>query len=100
MCDSFSVEDEDLIAIPMGVPGRQSWAVYYVKYKPEQAWYYLSGMKPDDALLFKCFDSTTNEQTVARRVPHSSFIDPDTKDDVNRESIELRCLVFFEDQPL
>jgi hypothetical protein len=100
VCDSFSVEDEDLIPTPMEVPGRRGWDVYYVKYKPEQRWYYLSRMELDDVLLFKCFDSTPNRQTIARRVPHSSFVDPKTQDDASRESIELRCLVFFEDQPI
>jgi hypothetical protein len=95
VCDSFSVADEDLVPITMNIPGKKAWEVYYLRYNPEQAWYYLSSMQPDDVLLFKCHDSTSERNTIARRVPHTSFIDPETKNDANRESIELRCLVFF-----
>jgi len=53
-------------------------------------------MKPEEVLLLKCYDSIQDGKT-ARRVPHSAFSNPATKDDVNRESIEVRCLVFYED---
>lgn len=71
---------------------------FYAKYGPEHKWYYASRMTPEEVLLIKCFDSTKDGET-ARRVPHSAFTDPETRDDVTRESIEVRCLVFYEDQP-
>ncbi|PMB65588.1 hypothetical protein BM221_008949 [Beauveria bassiana] len=96
VCDSFSVEDDDLIPIPMAIPGKRPWSVNYLRYRPEQAWYYRSAMTPEDVLLFKNFDSTSKRETVAKRVPHTSFDDARTRDDANRESIEMRCLVFWE----
>lgn len=44
--------------------------------------------------LIKCYDSETRPG-LARRVPHSSFIDPAEEDKKPRESIELRALVFY-----
>ncbi|CAN9458108.1 unnamed protein product [Alternaria alternata] len=57
-------------------------------------WYYWSGMKNEDRLLLKCFDS---DETVGQwgRVPHTAFTDPRTPEGaVGRESIEVRALVF------
>jgi hypothetical protein len=50
-------------------------------------------MRPDEALLLKCYDSETDGR--ARFAPHSAFIDPSAPADAPaRESIELRALVF------
>ncbi len=49
-------------------------------------------------MIIKCFDSIKDGRT-ARRVPHSAFVDPTNTNDLKRESIEIRCLVFWEDQP-
>ena len=65
-----------------------------VAYNPGQKWYYWSGMKNEDRLLLKCFDS---DETVGQwgRVPHTAFTDPRTPEGaVGRESIEVRALVF------
>ncbi|KAI0392976.1 hypothetical protein F5Y17DRAFT_330845 [Xylariaceae sp. FL0594] len=79
-------------------------------------WYYKHAQKPDEVLLIKCFDSfscipsasiTTNRRIIARRAPHSAFVDPAYEDiDGNgngngkgngpRESIEVRALVFYD----
>ena len=56
-----------------------------------------SDMTPDDVYFVKCFDSKMDGR--ARCSPHSAFVDPNTKDlPCGRESIEVRCLVFWEDQ--
>jgi hypothetical protein len=55
-------------------------------------------MSPGETLLIKCFDTIRNGKT-ARRVPHSAFVDPTGTDNTKRESIEIRSLVFWEDQP-
>lgn len=110
MCDARSVPDEDLIPVAANLPSKDTglkystitagrrFELFYAKYNPEHKWYYASEMTPDEVLLIKCFDSIRDGKT-ARRVPHSAFTDPKTKDlDVVRESIEVRCLVFYEDQ--
>jgi hypothetical protein len=52
-------------------------------------------MEPDEALLIKCFDSKT-DGGVSRRAPHSAFQSPNDEGPA-RESIEVRCVVFWED---
>lgn len=66
-----------------------------VKANGKHQWYYAAGMKPDEALLIKQFDS--KKQGVARRTPHTAF---SAEEDYGptRQSIEVRCLVFWEDQ--
>ena len=73
--------------------------LFYLRYNPDQTWYYRSEMEPGECLLIKCFD-TINDGKTARKVPHSAFVDPTSTSDLKRESIEIRSLVFYEDQPL
>jgi hypothetical protein len=58
-------------------------------------WWYMSQQSPEDVLCLKMFDSKTDGR--ARRVPHCSFTDPEFKDRDARISIEIRALVFHED---
>ncbi|KAH8422330.1 uncharacterized protein LDX57_000087 [Aspergillus melleus] len=109
VADARSVRDEDLIEIYGRMPGKgekdyeaatkgAGFGVLYGKYGEGQKWYYLSGMKPEEVMLIKCYDSRA-DGSVARRAPHTAFVDPRTKEVKEpRESVELRCLVFFEDQ--
>ena len=59
-------------------------------------------MTPDEVMLLKCFDSRGDgmpggTKGLAVRTPHTAFIDPNTpKDAPGRQSIEVRCLVFYE----
>jgi hypothetical protein len=65
-----------------------------VRFNKGQRWYYWSGMRNEERLLLKCFDS---DETFGAngRVPHTAFEDPRTpKDAPGRESIEVRALVF------
>ena len=64
--------------------------------------YYVKDMTPDEVMLLKCYDShgegrPDGKQGIALRTPHSAFEDPHTpKDAKPRQSIEVRCLVFYE----
>jgi hypothetical protein len=64
--------------------------------------YYLKDMTPDEVMLLKCFDSwgegmENGRKGLALRTPHTAFEDPNTpKDAPGRQSIEVRCLVFYE----
>lgn len=93
VADSATVRDEDLIPVEHRYPNRTGETAA-VQYNPGQKWYYWSGMKNEDRLLLKCFDS--DEAFGQRgRVPHSAFVDPRTPEGaVGRESIEVRALVF------
>ncbi|KAI9691993.1 MAG: hypothetical protein M1820_009611 [Bogoriella megaspora] len=69
---------------------------------PEHKFYYMKDMTPDEVMLLKCFDSRGEGmpggwEGEAVRTPHTAFIDPSTpKDAPGRQSIEVRCLVFYE----
>lgn len=91
--DSQTVSDEDLIPIEHRYSDRNGQTAA-VRYNRGQEWYYWSGMRNDERLALKCFDS---DERVGRygRVPHTAFRDPRVGGDaVGRESIEVRALVF------
>ena len=73
----------------------KGFEVFNVAQNNAHQWYYASEMKPDEALMIKCFDSKKDGR--ARRTPHTAF---QTDKDFGgpRQSIEVRCLVFWEDQ--
>lgn len=82
----------ELIPTQLITPTRVGWT-FSVKYNPEHAWYYLGGQTPEEVTLIKCFD--TEEGGVARLTPHTAFTDTGSaKDAPQRQSIEVRCLVF------
>jgi hypothetical protein len=64
--------------------------------------YYMKDMKPDEVMLLKCFDSygegmKMGKEGLAVRTPHTAFVDPNTPADApGRQSIEVRCLVFYD----
>jgi hypothetical protein len=104
VCDARSCPDSDLRKVFALLPGAgdgstvskgKGFEVFNVAANPEHRWYYASKMASDETLMIKCFDSKTDGR--ARRVPHSAF---QTEDDQGppRQSIEVRCLVFWEDQ--
>ncbi|KAI1844138.1 hypothetical protein JX265_011032 [Neoarthrinium moseri] len=73
-----------------------------VSHNSNQKFYYQKDMTPDEVLLLKCYDSFGEGQPlgkkgIAVRTPHTAFVDPATPEDApGRQSIEVRCLVFYE----
>lgn len=63
--------------------------------------YYLKDMTPEEVMLLKCFDSAGEGESLGRdglavRTPHTAFFDPQTPESAPaRQSIEVRCLVFY-----
>jgi hypothetical protein len=93
MCDARSVAFTDFVPSDLIYPDRTG-ETYQVTYNPAHRWLYVPGMRKDEALLIKTYDSAQDGR--ARFVPHSAFEDPTAPPDVlPRESIELRALVFF-----
>jgi len=93
VADSATVRDEDLVGVEHRYPDRVGETAA-VAYHEKQKWYYWSGMKNDERLFLKCYDS---DEAVSKwgRVPHTAFADPRTPADApGRESIEVRALVF------
>jgi len=64
--------------------------------------FYYKDMTPEETMFIKCFDSNgeglpRGVKGLARCTPHTAFVDPETPDDApGRQSIEVRCLVFYE----
>jgi hypothetical protein len=68
----------------------------------DHRFFYLKDMKPDEVMLLKCFDSrshtlTDGQTDIAYGTCHTAFFDPQTPEGTpGRQSIEVRCLVFYE----
>jgi hypothetical protein len=100
VCDARSVKEEELVPIKLIYPhhATETYALRPSKHQESgggHKWYYMSKQEPDEVLIFKCFDSKTDGR--ARRVPHSAFIDEEYQGESARQSIEVRALVFYED---
>ena len=68
---------------------------YQVLHSAGQRWFYVPDMRPDEAMLIKCYDSPADGR--ARFTAHSAFEDPNTPPDApRRRSIEIRTLAFFD----
>ncbi len=73
---------------------RHSSEIYSVRYNPAHRWYYVAGMRPDEVLLLKNWDSAADHH--AAYTPHTGFRNPlSPPTAVPRESIEARTLVVF-----
>jgi hypothetical protein len=93
LVDARTVAPGDLIAAERRYPDRVG-EVYVVSYNPAHAWFYFSALRPDEAIVFKVYDSENDGR--ARFTPHSAFHDPTTPSDAPpRESIEARAFAFF-----
>jgi hypothetical protein len=93
VCDATSMGDGDFVATDLVYEDRVG-EVYSVRHSPTHRWYYVSAMRPDEAMLLKCYDSETDGR--ARFTAHSAFRNPTAPADaIPRESIEARTLAFF-----
>ena len=61
-------------------------------FNPAHRWWYFPGMHAGEALLFKLYDT---DHSVAWRVPHTAFRDPQVSPSHPRESVEVRTVAFF-----
>src|SRR4051812_49609871 len=67
---------------------------YAITYDPKQRWYWFPRMRPDEALVFKVYESLRDGR--ARWTAHTAFADPHAPPHAQpRESIEIRTLAFF-----
>ncbi|KAF4994298.1 hypothetical protein FGRMN_5883 [Fusarium graminum] len=74
---------------------------YSVAQSDRHKLYYAKDMTPEEVMLIKCFDSKSEvheggQHGIAGYTPHTAFVDPATPADAKgRQSIEVRCLVFY-----
>ncbi|KZS89166.1 hypothetical protein SISNIDRAFT_528139 [Sistotremastrum niveocremeum HHB9708] len=96
LCDFQTIDEKnDLIPTTLRYPDRDG-ETFSVRYNPRHQWIYQRGMRPDEGVLIKCFDSI-QDGSVAVLTPHTAFVDPTTPEGAPlRASIELRALVFYD----
>jgi len=94
LADANTVSESDLLVAKLIYPDREG-ETFTVKPNPSHRWYYKYAQRPDEPLFIKCYDSVT--EGVARRIPHTAFVNPAHENDANRESIEVRTLVFYDE---
>jgi len=63
--------------------------------KDNHDWFYFPGMRKNEVLLFKQFDSDT--KLKGRLCFHTAFNDPNAEECPERQSVEARCMAFFPD---
>ncbi len=93
IADAQSLSPADMVVTERRYPDRigQTSAVTY---NPAHRWYWFPRMRPDEALVFKVYDSLKDGR--ARFTAHTAFEDPMTPPHARpRESIEIRTLAFF-----
>ncbi|CEI60028.1 unnamed protein product [Fusarium venenatum] len=94
---SPSVADEDIVPIHHKYHNGYTGQTAGVKFNGRQTWSYLSGMTSDEGFLLHCCDGHGLNAEGARgaRLAHTAFEDPRSRPDaVQRDSIEVRALVF------
>jgi hypothetical protein len=107
VCDARSVGDDEGVPNTLWVVDRipegdemfadmdddKQLAAAVFRHNPNHRWWYFSGMRRDEALLFKFHDS---DRSVGWRTPHTAFWDESFLGAKVRESIECRTIAFFE----
>lgn len=109
-CDARSVPESDLRAVKGILPqgdrkgsylantggaSLELWHLLPPKEEGAHRWYYCDKVTPNEALLIKQFDSKLDGR--ARRVPHTAFASDEDRGPP-RQSLEVRCFVFWEDE--
>ncbi|KAH7416709.1 hypothetical protein BKA64DRAFT_701491 [Cadophora sp. MPI-SDFR-AT-0126] len=95
LCDSRSVDPDDLVAADRIIPGRVG-EVYYLTYNPRHEWFWLEKQTPSEPFIFVMYDTKAGNH--ARFCPHVSFKNPNTPNGAPpRESVETRSIVITKD---
>jgi len=93
ICDAQTVRPETLVVNERRYQERVG-QTYGITYDPGQRWYWFPHMRPDEALVFKVYESLKDGR--ARWTAHTAFEDPTSPPHARpRESIEIRTLAFF-----
>lgn len=91
--DGRSVPQADYVAVDM-VYADRTGEIYHNAYSSGQRWFYFAGMRTDEAMLLKCFDSATDGRT--RYTAHTGFANPRAAAGTPpRRSIEVRTILSF-----
>lgn len=97
ICDAGTVSPDDVtegdaVIDAPGVPEFRFGSSLF-HFRDIHQWFYYPDMRPDEALVFKAFDSDADR---IQGCPHSGFDDPNCPDGVPpRSSVEIRAFAFF-----
>ncbi|KAH9944646.1 hypothetical protein B0H21DRAFT_746472 [Amylocystis lapponica] len=96
LCDWRSVDPaRDVVPVTLRYPDSEG-ETFGVRHSRAYRWKYVRGMRPDEFVLIKCYDSQDDGKTSVF-TPHTAFSDPTTPPGAPyRESVELRLLVFYD----
>lgn len=93
LCDARSVEPDDIQNCTITL-GDMTWENTTYLHNRDHRWFYCSDMTPDEAYIFRSFDSDRDRQV---HVPHTAFEDTSCPADAPpRESFEVRFFAFYE----
>ena len=93
ICDAQSVNPANLVVNERRYQDRVG-QTYAILHDPGERWYWFPHMRPDEALVFKVYESLKDGR--ARWTAHTAFADPTAPANARpRESIEIRTLAFF-----
>jgi hypothetical protein len=93
IADAQTIAPESLVVTERHYRGRVG-QTYAITYDPRHRWYWFPYMRPEEALVFKTYESARDGR--ARWTAHTAFDDPLSPPDARpRESIEIRSLAFF-----
>src|SRR5713226_6284309 len=93
ICDAQSISPDHLVVNERHYQDRVG-QTFAITYDPKERWYWFPRMRPDEALVFKVYESLKDGR--ARWTAHTAFADPTSPPDARpRESIEIRTLAFF-----
>jgi hypothetical protein len=93
IADARSLSAHDMVVTERRYPDRVG-QTSAITWNPDHRWYWFPHMQPDEALVFKTFESEKDGR--ARFTAHTAFEDPTTPPHARpRESIEIRALAFF-----
>ena len=80
------------------VYGQANRQMLYTTYDPDRKWFYLDQQNREEVILFKIYDSATDDETGPAL--HTSFrcVDIPEEGVPPRESIEVRALIFSKEK--
>ncbi len=101
ICEARSVSAEDFVDTAIEhyseddlEKPHQTGHIFSIRYNPAHRWFYVADMRPDEALIFKCWDSARAGQ--ARYTAHTGFSNPKApKNAPPRQSIEVRTVAIY-----
>lgn len=98
VCDARSVDKGDFLQVALGKPEggfREGMpAGLNMAYNPAHQWYYYPNMQPDEALVFRLFDTDDPHWKMSG---HTAFVDPTSNPtSPKRESFEVRTIAVFD----